>query len=95
MTIIKDIIVHTFTVQRKYITIVLIHYVSTHVQIHKQRVEGEQRECHYTLHIIHPHQTSVGGRHGHLKASQFVLTEPENQIFLCRLNARRTDQTAA
>lgn len=58
------------------------------------QVEGEQRKSHYMLYIIHSRQTYAGGRHGHLKASQFVLTELEKHIFLCRLNASRTDQTA-
>lgn len=44
--------------------------------------------------MIHPRQTSVGGKQGHLKASQFVPTESEKHIFLCRVNASRTDQTA-
>lgn len=82
-----NLIVHTFTVRLcfcKYVTVVLVHYASTR----------EQSKSHYTLYIIHPRQTSIGGRHRNLKASQFVLTVLEKHIFLCRLNASRTDQTA-
>lgn len=88
----KDNTVHIFTVHsvsvHKCLRIVLIHYSSTCVQIHKQRKENLITGCIKSIRKFCWWQTQI------FESQRVCPNKPEKHIFLCRLNASRTDLTA-
>lgn len=60
----KTLHVHTFRVQS-------VHVIT---EVHMCRYTNRDTQHVMRLYKIHPHQSSVGGRYGYMKASEFVLS---------------------